>query len=59
MLCVEDGCDLTAKGYDIEEAYDDDNQPIYAVSYECADGHQFVAEYERESQKEMRMAYAS
>jgi hypothetical protein len=47
MRCVEDDCELDAKGYDIEKAYDQDNQPIYAVTYECPEGHKFVAEYER------------
>lgn len=48
MRCVEDECGLDAKGYDIEKAYDEEDQAIYAVTYECPEGHRFVAEYERE-----------
>lgn len=47
MRCVEDGCKLKARGYDIEAAYDEENQPIFAVYYECAEGHKFLAEYDR------------
>ncbi len=47
MRCVEEGCKLKAHGYDIESAYDEENQPIYAVYYECPEGHKFLAEYDR------------
>lgn len=47
MECAEKGCSLKAKGYEIETCYDKDDQPIYAIFYECSAGHRFVAEYER------------
>lgn len=48
VLCPEDDCDQVAKGYDIEACWDEDDTPIWAVSYECSEGHRFIAEYERE-----------
>ena len=48
VLCVEDGCELAARGYDIESAWDEENQPIWAIFYRCDEGHEFIAEYERE-----------
>jgi hypothetical protein len=48
MKCVEKGCSLEARGYDIEEAWDKDDEPVYAIYYECPEGPRFVAEYERE-----------
>lgn len=48
VRCVEHGCKLEAKGYDIESAWDEENQAIWAIFYECPEGHKFVAEYERE-----------
>lgn len=48
VKCVEDGCELTARGYDIESAWDEENQPVWAIFYECPEGHRFIAEYERE-----------
>jgi hypothetical protein len=48
MKCAEKGCSLEARGYEIEEAWDKDDEPVYAIYYECPEGHRFVAEYERE-----------
>ena len=56
MRCADATCSLEAKGYEIEEAWDKDNEPVYAVYYECPEGHRFVAEYERELAQEQ--AYA-
>lgn len=47
MLCAQGGCKSKAKGYDIEKAFDVDQVPVYAVYYECTEGHRFVAEYDR------------
>jgi hypothetical protein len=47
MRCVEQGCGCVARGYDIESAWDEEDQPVWAVYYECPDGHTFIAEYER------------
>lgn len=51
MQCVENGCKLKAKGYDIESAYDEEDQPVWAIFYQCPDGHEFVAEYERDCEE--------
>lgn len=51
--CVEEGCELEAKGFDIESAWDEEDQPIWAIFYECPEGHTFIAEYERECKKEV------
>ena len=48
MKCAEPGCKQDAKGYDIESAYDEEDQAIWAISYECPQGHRFIAEYERQ-----------
>lgn len=52
MRCGENGCDLEATGYDIEACYDESNEPVWAVFYECPEGHKFLAEFERVCQKE-------
>jgi hypothetical protein len=47
MRCVEQDCGCEARGIDIESAWDEENEPIWAIYYECPDGHSFIAEYER------------
>jgi hypothetical protein len=61
VRCAEDGCYLESRGYEIERAYDKENQPVYAVFYECPEGHKFIAEYERDPDEfleESRLVYA-
>lgn len=53
VQCAEKGCSLEAKGYDIETCYDKDDQPVYAVYYECPQGHTFIAEFERSFTEEI------
>lgn len=48
MRCVEPNCDSEAKGCDIEAAWDEDGEPIWAIHYECILGHMFIAEFERD-----------
>jgi hypothetical protein len=48
LRCPEKNCSLKAKGCDIEKAYDEDGEAIWAIIYECSEGHRFIAEYERE-----------
>lgn len=47
VRCPEPNCSLKSKGCDIEPAYDEESEPIWAISYECPEGHKFIAEFER------------
>lgn len=52
MLCKAPNCKLEAYGYDIERAWDEDDEPIYAVYFMCDNEHKFVAEYIRDDETE-------
>ncbi len=49
MRCPEPKCSLASRGCDIESAWDEEGEPIWAVSYECPEGHKFIAEFDREN----------
>ena len=59
MRCIEPGCPYTAGAYDIEAVWDEEEKPVWAIYYDCEEGHNFVAEYERVVKEEKRELVAA
>lgn len=48
MRCPEPNCGIKSNGCDIEAVFDEEGAPVWAIHYECPEGHRFIAEFDRE-----------